>query len=209
MNPRILILLILALLAFGSTALAAPIYATDVEAYSPFGSVASNRQIEANALGAQNDPGSGGPLNFLSLGVDKTNTNGGYGGYAAFSFAGKQFAKSVTIYETTYNRTGYEEYATLYGSNSASFGDTSSWTLLGTVDNQNVDVDGGSTLDITGKGAFTYLIVVDSTKLNGGTLADGFDIDAVKVSATPLPGALWLLGSGLVGLVGLRRRFSA
>lgn len=32
-------------------------------------------------------------------------------------------------------------------------------------------------------------------------------IDDIEVSATPIPGAAWLLGSGLVGLVGLRRRF--
>lgn len=36
---------------------------------------------------------------------------------------------------------------------------------------------------------------------------DGFGIDNVSVgtSPTPVPGALWLLGSGLIGLVGVRR----
>lgn len=29
-----------------------------------------------------------------------------------------------------------------------------------------------------------------------------------RTSATPIPGAVWLLGSGLIGLVGLRRRLS-
>jgi len=30
----------------------------------------------------------------------------------------------------------------------------------------------------------------------------------VKLVATPIPGAVWLLGSGLIGIVGIRRRFS-
>ncbi|QJB55313.1 VPLPA-CTERM sorting domain-containing protein [Pseudodesulfovibrio sp. zrk46] len=38
---------------------------------------------------------------------------------------------------------------------------------------------------------------------------DDFVIVARKTSATPIPGAVWLLGSGLVGLVGLRRRANA
>jgi hypothetical protein len=32
------------------------------------------------------------------------------------------------------------------------------------------------------------------------------DLDRAEISAVPLPGALWLLGSGMLGLVGLRRR---
>ena len=34
----------------------------------------------------------------------------------------------------------------------------------------------------------------------------GFDIDAVE-GAVPIPGAVWLLGSGLVCLVGLKKKF--
>ena len=30
----------------------------------------------------------------------------------------------------------------------------------------------------------------------------------LTVSSTPIPGAIWLLGSGLVGLVGIRRKFA-
>lgn len=35
-----------------------------------------------------------------------------------------------------------------------------------------------------------------------------FALDKVSVSPTPIPGAVWLLGSGIMGLVGLRRRQS-
>ncbi|QJB56652.1 VPLPA-CTERM sorting domain-containing protein [Pseudodesulfovibrio sp. zrk46] len=34
------------------------------------------------------------------------------------------------------------------------------------------------------------------------------EFDASLPSATPIPGAVWLLGSGLIGLVGLRRKYS-
>lgn len=38
---------------------------------------------------------------------------------------------------------------------------------------------------------------------------DGYGIDNISVgAATPIPGAAWLFGTGLVGLVGLRRRFA-
>lgn len=38
---------------------------------------------------------------------------------------------------------------------------------------------------------------------------DGYGIDNLSVgSPTPIPGAFWLLGSGLLGLVGLRRRIA-
>ena len=33
-----------------------------------------------------------------------------------------------------------------------------------------------------------------------------FEVDEVNVNAIPIPGALWLLGSGLVGLIGIQRR---
>jgi hypothetical protein len=48
---------------------------------------------------------------------------------------------------------------------------------------------------------------------NGGSSA-GFDLDAVEalnsgdhMNPVPIPAALWLFGSGLMGLAGLRRRF--
>lgn len=54
----------------------------------------------------------------------------------------------------------------------------------------------------------SLLFEVDNFK-DPGQLGIGF-IDNVEVSsmATPIPGAIYLLGSGLVGLIGLRRRKS-
>lgn len=194
MKPRILILACLALLLFGTTALAAPMYVDTVIDYTRGTNLAATslRTNTDNALGAPDDYGNINDPKFLSLGL---------GGSAEFSF-GRNFTGSITVYEATYGRSGYYEYANVFGSI-----DGSNWTLLGAIDNQNVDADGGFTLDFTG--IFSFLKIEDTTALMQGTLGDGFDIDAVKASPTPIPGAAWLLGSGLIGLVGLRRRFNA
>ena len=41
-----------------------------------------------------------------------------------------------------------------------------------------------------------------------GTGSDGLDDTKVyaKVSSVPIPGAIWLFGSGLIGIVGIRRK---
>jgi hypothetical protein len=40
-----------------------------------------------------------------------------------------------------------------------------------------------------------------------GTSVDGNYVINLSSTAVPIPGAVWLLGSGLIGLVGLRRRY--
>jgi len=52
MNPRILILTVLALLVFGSSAFAAPIFADTAYDYSAGAGVSTARSVTGNALGA-------------------------------------------------------------------------------------------------------------------------------------------------------------
>lgn len=49
------------------------------------------------------------------------------------------------------------------------------------------------------------LWVFDDMMIDGGYIADGWSLD-IDTSPAPIPGAIWLLGSGLIGLVGLHRR---
>lgn len=54
---------------------------------------------------------------------------------------------------------------------------------------------------------FTALSHSPSISFLGATLnAQGALIDSSPVAATPIPGAAWLLASGLIGLIGLRRK---
>jgi hypothetical protein len=56
---------------------------------------------------------------------------------------------------------------------------------------------------------FTLLASSTSTLLEFGMRNDPWFtyLDDISVNPVPIPGAVWLLGSGLVGLAGLRRKF--
>lgn len=44
--------------------------------------------------------------------------------------------------------------------------------------------------------------------LTGITGSQYIGLDNVSVSAVPVPAALWLFGSGLIGLIGMKRKSS-
>ena len=52
------------------------------------------------------------------------------------------------------------------------------------------------------------LISMDTTLLNGiEARIDNFTVVPIPGAVVPIPGAVWLLGSGLIGLVVIRRKF--
>ena len=61
---------------------------------------------------------------------------------------------------------------------------------------------------------FTWTTTLDAGFLDVGlrnTLADTYSIayDNFTITAVPVPAAVWLFGSGLIGLVGIARRKKA
>ncbi|WP_320008533.1 hypothetical protein [Maridesulfovibrio sp.] len=209
MKKFIVLITCFILLLFAISAHAAT-FASSVDYFMGSGlSSTSVRANPLNALGSYNAPAVdiqnaevGGNNNFLSLGM---------GGTAVFSF-GKTFTGPVTIYETTWNRpNGYSEYAQVWAatddvltSSGINLG-SDAWVLLSpSIYNQDGDSLGGQT--VFANGIYSYLKITDVTGSSGGTAGDGFDINAVSVSPTPIPGAIWILGVGLAGLIGVRRK---
>lgn len=70
----------------------------------------------------------------------------------------------------------------------------------------------GPTLNGDGLDDFTATLVqasimgTDNAHLKGNPVLEVWNVNIVSVSAVPIPAALWLFGSGLLGLIGLSRR---
>lgn len=165
----------------------------------------NNRHLDKNAL-------DGDTATFRSLGL---------GGAAVFSFD-SAFSGTVTIWETTFGScsrngsnqcTHWPEAVDVYAGNTwnkdfSILSDLSShgWTLLGELGNaQASGANGGS---LQANGTFNFLLLIDKG-LATSSPKDGFDVAKVSVTAVPVPGAVWLFGSALVGMIGLGRRHAA
>ena len=59
----------------------------------------------------------------------------------------------------------------------------------------------------------TWIQDISATNLGGGFYSveffDGVNILEVDVQVVPVPAAVWLFGSGLIGLIGVARRKAA
>jgi hypothetical protein len=169
----------------GAAAQAATIYATGID-WTNNGTVgsANDRDSPLNGLGAPDS-------RFMSLGL---------GGQADFTF-GQSFTGPGVSYEITFgNRGGYFESADVFAGSSGTF------TKVGEID--NVSAAG---LVFNFGGIFDTLRLVDTSPFVRGR--DGYDVDAVGVTAlptmgmtpVPLPASVLLLGAGVAGLSAVRR----
>lgn len=168
-----------------SSASAATTYATLVD-YNPVGTIAADRKVTSNALGAPDGK-------FLSLGL---------GGSAVFSFGTSFTGPSVVVEVTNGSRAGYLETAEVYGGTSY---DPSTNSLLGFISLGTIN-NSLAAFTLPFAGIYKFLAIVDTSPIVAGR--DGYDIDSVRVTAVPLPAGIALLGSSvaLFGFVGRRRK---
>ncbi|MCQ8184381.1 hypothetical protein [Parvularcula maris] len=197
-----------ATLALGLSAHANTIYAIDID-WQNNGTVSGNndRDNPQNALGAPDG-------DFLSLGLSNPTT-GSYG-FAVFDF-GTQVTGPATVWEVTFNcRMGsagactYPESLEVWYGNDYDFGSNDINDVfddfISAGELFNADAQNGASALING--TFRYLALVDTSAANfpNGPSTDGFDIDAVSVVATPLPGAAALILPALGVAVARRKR---
>ena len=148
--------------------------------------------IEFNAPAAGDD--------FYSLGL--------YGGLT-YSIV-PDFISPGSVVEVTF-RSNHTESIDVYVSATGLAGD---WTKIGNVDNNNGNPANTTHALPVFAGQFSHIGFRDVTKTEfpGTGSTDGFDIAAFSVTPVPIPGAVWLFGSGVLGLLGVgysRRRKAA
>jgi hypothetical protein len=106
----------------------------------------------------------------------------------------------------------------IIGGTVAALGFNSGTLLTGTLSSFGFPAAGGDSMefvfDVTGgdaAGLFgaQFGVVLTGTGLSPTLFSEGFNTRAVQATAAsiiPIPAAVWLFGSGLIGLVGLARR---
>ena len=88
----------------------------------------------------------------------------------------------------------------------------SNWINVGTTDGgtSGIDIDAYLSSGVVLGERYSYVKLTDLLPHQSGSPCEGADIDAVGAISSappvPIPGAVWLLGTGLAGLVGIRTR---
>jgi len=99
-----------------------------------------------------------------------------------------------TTADTAPTGSNYASSGALLGTYTFSSSSHTSWT--------------GASLTLNPAAGYKWYIVDIYGYINSGNSGNNYlSIDNVSLKVTPIPPAAWLLGTGLLGLIGLRRRF--
>ncbi|WP_022662549.1 hypothetical protein [Paucidesulfovibrio longus] len=149
----------------------------------------------------------------------------GLGQSITISFDQAQYVNSLSLaqlYTAGNYSDGADEVAAItvlggFGSRTftltASEATSATWTGFGSVLNLDPAVNNSGALwqliNPFGDLAISSIVLSAADSLAGaGSTNSDYGFHSMETTATPIPGAVWLLGSGLLGLIGLRRRIS-
>jgi len=183
-----------------SSALGDMMYASSVEYFDQGlrkggSAVDANRSDPLKALGV---PEGNDTLNFLSLGI---------GGTVILGFEESFTNDTATVWETTYGSpSNYPESAEFW-IGAGNTWDTAEWFFVTNMSNAEDgqliplgDIGGETTL-------FQFVKLVDTTNISiHNSSADGYDLDGLRVSSVPAPGAVSLAALSLAMAGGRNRR---
>ena len=102
-----------------------------------------------------------------------------------------------------------DNYIPLYGSTDAvkASAQAAVWTVMGVGDYSSYSLEAAALIVAaaahSGEANSNWLFAANPV---GGGIGEGYQ-DFITPNPVPIPAAVWLLGSGLLGLVGIRRRF--
>jgi hypothetical protein len=149
--------------------------------------------------------------------------------YYQFSVASTGFTNLSLSWDQISSSTGPKDFELLYSTDGTHFtaagsiysvlvnASPNTWTSTSAVSTTTFNVDLSSITALNNSASVLFRIVdMDTTSAGGGTVAaagtdriDNFKFSGTALAPVPLPAGIWLLGSGLAGLLGARRRRSA
>ena len=150
------------------------------------------------------------------------------GDYWQFSVSSAGFSNIALSWDQTSSNTGPRDFTLAYSTNGTTFTNLLSYSVLANATPNptwsattphpefHFTQDLSSLLGVNNQTSLIFRLTDASTvSANGGAIGtagtdrvDNFSVSGTAVAAVPVPAAVWLLGSALMGLTGLRRRQS-
>jgi len=155
-----------------------------------------------------------------------SSTNWGVGDYYQFRVSTIGFSGITLSWDQASSNTGPRDFKLAYSTNGTTFTDFATYSVLANA-TPNPTWSSSTALSLY---AFTqnlssitalngqsnvYFRLIDTSTVsaNGGAIGtggtdrvDNFSVSGSQIAVTPIPAAIWLLGSGLLSLGGLARR---